>query len=82
MRVKVQDVLMDAGPGYLDIGDVVFVIHSFAVEGHETLDGEDIAIGKLFSQASVGYPLSLLLQQLAEDRKKQELLEIVNEDES
>jgi len=80
MRVKVQDVYMDAGPAHLDVGDVIFLIHAFAVEGHEMVDGEEIALGKMFSTGTIGYPLSLLLHQLSEDdEKKQELLDIVNE---
>lgn len=79
MRVRVQDVYMDAGPAHLSVGDVVFVIHAFAITGHEMVDGEEVANGQMFTSASVGYPLSLLLEQLEEDKERKELLKVVNE---
>jgi hypothetical protein len=78
MRVRVQDVYMDAGPAHLDVGDAVFVIHAFVIIGHEMVEGEEVAIGKMFTSASVGYPMSMLLGQLEDDEKKAEILEAVN----
>ncbi len=82
MRVRIQDTYVDAGPANLEVGDVVFIIHAFVITDHEMLGGEEVAVGELFTSASVGYPLSMILAQIEENTKRADLLEVVNADES
>jgi len=82
MRVRIENTYVDAGPSYLNVGDIVFVVHSFAVVGHEMVNGEEAAVGKMFSSGSIGYPLSLLLEQMQHDAEEEEGMQLVGLNES